>query len=129
MVYLGEIWDFGEAEFTQENLLELSKTLVGREIEAINVHISGFRIDPAAAAAAGSVRQLMAFRPGVVVSDGVSGAAGAADADQEDDDSAEQEAQDPLVSVLIDVTVIGHSINRKTISKFHKILLLLLFLR
>ena len=55
---------------------------------------------------------------GPVVSDGVCCAAGAAD--QEDDKNAHQKVQDPggsAGSVLINVTVIGHSMNRKSIAK------------
>ena len=55
---------------------------------------------------------------GPVVSDCVCCAAGAADqADQGDDQDAHQKAQDPAGSVLINVAVIGHSMNRKSIAK------------
>jgi hypothetical protein len=50
------------------------------------------------------------------MSDGVSGAAGTNDTPhKDDDDSTEQEthSESLLISVLIHVTVIGHSINRR----------------
>ena len=63
---------------------------------------------------------------GPVVSDGVCCAAGAAD--QEDDKNAHQKVQDPggsAGSVLINVTVIGHSMNRKSFAKLCQIHFLL----
>ena len=60
---------------------------------------------------------------GPVVSDGKSCAAGAAD--QEDDQDAHQKVQDPAGSVLINVAVIGHSMNRKSFAKLCQIHFLL----
>ena len=42
--YLGEIGHSTKSKFTQQYLLELSETFVGREVETINVHLIGCRI-------------------------------------------------------------------------------------
>lgn len=117
MNYLGEVGYFSQPQFTQENLLELSETLIGWEVKTINVHLVGCRHFRISRSIRTDELTVACIRPTVVMtalmmmSDRVSGTAGTNDTPHNDnDDSTGQESQtDSLIPVYM--TVISHSIN------------------